>query len=87
MQILINLIAFIAGVGVGYLYGYYIRSRRAIRHLNESIERTRREQEQLRTQYAEMRTQYAAISNKLTEIKKQRMRASMARPRYSKYLR
>lgn len=87
MQILINLIAFIAGVGVGYLYGYYIRSRRAIRHLNESIERTRREQEQLRTQYAEMRAQYSVISNKLTEIKRQRIRTPLARPRYSKYLR
>lgn len=87
MQILINLIAFIAGVGVGYLYGYYIRSRRAIRHLNESIERTRREQEQLRTQYAEMRAQYSVISNKLTEIKRKRIRTPLARPRYSKYLR
>ena len=81
MQILIDLIAFIAGVGVGYLYGYYIRSRRAIRQLNESIERTRREQEQLRTQYAELRTQYSVISNKLTEIKEQRMRTPAIRPR------
>lgn len=81
MQILINLIAFFFGIAIGYLYGYYVRSRRAIKRLNESIERTRREQEQLRAQYAEMRAQYSVISNKLTEIKEQRMRTPAIRPR------
>lgn len=81
MQILINLIAFLFGIAIGYLYGYYVRSRRAIKRLNESIEHTRREQEQLRVQYAEMRAQYSVISNKLTEIKEQRMRTPAIRPR------
>ena len=81
MQILINLIAFLFGIAIGYLYGYYVRSRRAIKRLNESIDRTRREQEQLRVQYAEMRAQYSIISNKLTEIKEQRMRTPAIRPR------
>ena len=75
MQILINLIAFLFGIAIGYLYGYYVRSRRAIKRLNESIERTRREQEQLRVQYL-------VISNKLTEIKEQRMRTPAIRPRH-----
>ena len=81
MQIIINIIAFLFGIAIGYLYGYYVRSRRAIKRLNESIERTRREQEQLRAQYAEMRAQYSVISNKLTEIKEQRMRPPAIRPR------
>lgn len=81
MQIIINIIAFLFGIAIGYLYGYYVRSRRAIKRLNESIERTRREQEQLRVQYAEMRAQYSDISNKLTEIKEQRMRTPAIRPR------
>lgn len=81
MQIIINIIAFLFGIAIGYLYGYYVRSRRAIKRLNESIERTRREQEQLRAQYAEMRAQYSVISNKLTEIKEQRMRTPVIRTR------
>ncbi len=55
MQILINIIAFLLGVGVGYLYGYYVRSRRALRILNESIEVTLREQQLLRDQYSELK--------------------------------
>lgn len=71
MQILINLIIFLCGFGVGYLYGYYIRSRRAIRTLNTSIERTLKEQEQLRKQYQELRAT-------LAEIKQQRIHPTVA---------
>ena len=70
MQILINLTAFLAGVGVGYLYGYYVRSRRAIRRLNESNDRTQQEQQLLREQYAELRTM-------LREVKEQRIRPDL----------
>lgn len=72
MQILISLIVFVAGFVLGYLYGYYIRSRRAIRSLNANIERTIQEQEQLRAQYN-------ALRKSLIEIKQQqRLRTTIS---------
>lgn len=80
MQILINIIAFLLGVGVGYLYGYYVRSRRALRILNESIEVTLREQQLLRDQYSELK-------GALQDLKQQRIGRTDLHIKFHKRLR
>lgn len=55
MQLVINLLAFFLGCLVGYLLGYYVRMRRVVRVLHDSISTTLREQEVLRAQYDEVR--------------------------------